>query len=100
MRCEVAISLSVPRRSNAIHVSTWTRRRATGQLDAKVALVTGGTEGIGLATARRLASERATVYVTGRRQDKVAAAVVEIADDVTGFTGDGRPRQPRPPLSP
>ncbi|WP_156755643.1 SDR family NAD(P)-dependent oxidoreductase [Actinokineospora pegani] len=59
-----------------------------GQLDAKVALVTGGTEGIGLATARRLASEGATVYVTGRRQDKVDAAVAGIAGDVTGFTGD------------
>jgi len=59
-----------------------------GQLDAKVALVTGGTEGIGLATARRLASEGATVYVTGRRQDKLDAAVAEIAGDVTGFKGD------------
>jgi len=59
-----------------------------GQLDGKVALVTGATAGIGLATARRLATEGATVHITGRRKDKVDDAVADITGDVHGFTGD------------
>ncbi|CQD11255.1 short-chain dehydrogenase [Mycolicibacterium conceptionense] len=49
-----------------------------GQLDGKTALVTGGTSGIGLATARRLAAEGAYVFITGRdraRLDKAAASI-------------------------
>ena len=48
-----------------------------GQLDGKTALVTGGTSGIGLASARRLAAEGATVFVTGRNQAKLDAAAAE-----------------------
>jgi len=59
-----------------------------GQLDGQIALVTGGTAGIGLATARRLAAEGATVYLTGRRQDKVDAAVAGLPGDVRGVAGD------------
>jgi NAD(P)-dependent dehydrogenase (short-subunit alcohol dehydrogenase family) len=44
----------------------------------KVALVTGGSTGIGLATAKRLAREGATVFITGRRQQTLDAAVDEI----------------------
>ncbi len=39
-----------------------------GQLDKKTALITGGTTGIGLATARRFTAEGAQVFITGRRQ--------------------------------
>ena len=63
-----------------------------GQLDNKVALVTGATSGIGLAAARRLAAEGAHVFITGRRKTELDAAVADIAatagDRVTGVAGD------------
>lgn len=59
-----------------------------GQLDGKVALVTGGSAGIGLATARRFAAEGAQVYLTGRRKDVVDAAVADMDGDVTGIVSD------------
>ena len=58
------------------------------QLSGKTALVTGGTSGIGLATAQRLAAEGAHVFVTGRTQDRVDAAVAAIGDGATGVPGD------------
>lgn len=58
------------------------------QLSGKTALVTGGTSGIGLATAQRLAAEGAHVLVTGRTQDRVDAAVAAIGDGATGVAGD------------
>jgi NAD(P)-dependent dehydrogenase (short-subunit alcohol dehydrogenase family) len=59
-----------------------------GKLDGKIALVTGGNSGIGLATAKRFVSEGATVYITGRREAELAAAVKEIGGNVTGIKGD------------
>jgi NAD(P)-dependent dehydrogenase (short-subunit alcohol dehydrogenase family) len=59
-----------------------------GRLDGKVALVTGGTSGIGLATAKLFVTEGAHVYVTGRHQEKVDEAVKEISKDITGVQGD------------
>ena len=55
-----------------------------GQLEGKTALVTGGTSGIGLATAQRLAAEGAHVVITGRRQEALDAAVASIGDAATG----------------
>ena len=45
-----------------------------GKLEGKVAVITGGNSGIGLATAQRLVSEGAHVFITGRRQSEVDAA--------------------------
>ncbi|WP_445166763.1 SDR family NAD(P)-dependent oxidoreductase [Mycolicibacterium sp. Dal123E01] len=58
------------------------------QLNGKTALVTGGTSGIGLATAQRLAAEGAHVFITGRTQDRVDAAVATIGEGATGVPGD------------
>ena len=58
------------------------------QLSGKTALVTGGTSGIGLATAQRLAAEGAHVYLTGRTLDRVDAAVATIGDGATGVAAD------------
>jgi NAD(P)-dependent dehydrogenase (short-subunit alcohol dehydrogenase family) len=59
-----------------------------GKLDGKIALITGGNSGIGLATAKRFVTEGAYVFITGRRESELAAAVREIGQDVTGVQGD------------
>lgn len=59
-----------------------------GKLEGKIALVTGGSTGIGLATAKRFVSEGAYVFITGRREEELAAAVKEIGEGVTGVQGD------------
>ena len=58
------------------------------KLTGKIALVTGGTSGIGLATAKRFVSEGAHVFITGRRQTELDAAVKQIDNNVTGIRGD------------
>jgi len=59
-----------------------------GKLRDMVALVTGANSGIGLATAKRFVSEGAYVFITGRRQDELDAAVAEIGDHAMGVQGD------------
>ena len=59
-----------------------------GQLEGKTAVVTGGTTGIGLAAAQRLAADGARVFVTGRRKPELDAAVTEIGSNAIGVQGD------------
>ena len=59
-----------------------------GKLDGKIALVTGGNSGIGLATAKRFVQEGAYVFITGRTQSKLDAAVEQVGANVTGVQGD------------
>jgi NAD(P)-dependent dehydrogenase (short-subunit alcohol dehydrogenase family) len=59
-----------------------------GSLDGKNALVTGGTAGIGLASARALADEGAHVFLTGRNQSTIDAAVASIGPSATGIRSD------------
>jgi NAD(P)-dependent dehydrogenase (short-subunit alcohol dehydrogenase family) len=59
-----------------------------GKLEGKVALITGGNSGIGLATAKQFVNEGAYVFITGRRDPELAAAVKEIGRHVTGVQGD------------
>lgn len=57
-------------------------------LNGKIALVTGGTSGIGLATAKELAQQGARVFITGRRQTELDAAVNSIGSSATGIRAD------------
>ncbi|WP_263367858.1 SDR family oxidoreductase [Edaphobacter bradus] len=59
-----------------------------GKLDGKTALVTGANSGIGLATAKQFVNEGAYVFITGRRQAELDAAVKEIGKNVTAIQGD------------
>ena len=59
-----------------------------GKLDGKVAVVTGGSAGIGLATAKLFVREGATVVITGREQAALDAAVREIGDPADAFRSD------------
>jgi len=56
-----------------------------GKLNGKIALVTGGNSGIGLATAKRFVQEGARVFITGRREKELAEASREIGKNVTAL---------------
>jgi len=59
-----------------------------GKLEGKIALVTGGNSGIGLATAKQFVNEGAYVFITGRRDAELAAAAKEIGRNVSAVRGD------------
>ena len=58
------------------------------KLEGKVAVITGGNSGIGFATAQRFVSDGAYVFITGRRQSELDAAVKQIGKNITGVQGD------------
>lgn len=58
------------------------------RFEGKVVVITGGSDGIGLATARRFADEGGRVYITGRRQEMLDAALEEIGHGAIGVRGD------------
>ncbi|WP_420137334.1 SDR family NAD(P)-dependent oxidoreductase [Sphingomonas sp.] len=60
----------------------------TNRFSNKVVVITGGTSGIGLATAQAFSAEGASVFITGRRQDALDQAVKTIGGQVTGVRGD------------
>src|SRR6202167_6707974 len=59
-----------------------------GKLEGKTALITGGSSGIGLATAKRFVDEGAYVFITGRRQGELETAVSQIGRNVTAVQSD------------
>jgi NAD(P)-dependent dehydrogenase (short-subunit alcohol dehydrogenase family) len=59
-----------------------------GKLEGKIALITGGNSGIGLATAKQFVNEGAYVFITGRREAELAAAKKQIGKNATAIQGD------------
>ena len=64
------------------------KEKIHAKLEGKIALITGGNGGIGLATAKQFVNEGAYVFITGRRDPELARAVKEIGRNVTGVQGD------------
>src|SRR5580692_4584632 len=64
------------------------RKVMTKKLEGKTAVITGGTEGIGFATAKLFVEEGAYVFITGRRQKELDEAVKAIGTNVSGVQGD------------
>ena len=59
-----------------------------GKLEGKIALITGGNSGIGLATAKQFVSEGAYIFIAGRRDPELAVAVKQMGNNVTAVRGD------------
>src|SRR2546423_15503561 len=59
-----------------------------GKLEGKIALITGGNSGIGLATAKEFVNQGAYVFITGRREQELAAAVKAMGKNVSAVQGN------------
>jgi NAD(P)-dependent dehydrogenase (short-subunit alcohol dehydrogenase family) len=70
------------------HKSALKERENVTEVGGKIAVITGGSSGIGLATVKQFVSEGAYVFITGRRQSELDAAVKEIGRNVTAIQGD------------
>jgi hypothetical protein len=64
---------------------TTTKEKNMAKLEGKIALITGGNSGIGLATAKQFVNEGAYVFITGRREPELAAAVKDIGKNVPAY---------------
>jgi NADP-dependent 3-hydroxy acid dehydrogenase YdfG len=60
-----------------------------GKLDGKIALISGRSSGIGLATAKRFFEEGAYTFITGRREAELSAAAMDIGKNIRALQGDG-----------
>src|SRR5918992_489297 len=80
--------LSEPPRMGTETLSDTTKGDAMGKLEGKVAVITGGSSGMALASAKRFVEEGAYVFITGRRQEALDEAVKLIGRNVTGVRGD------------
>src|SRR6202140_5233366 len=76
--------------STELQLITRIKRGASqmSRLQGRVAVITGGSSGIGLVTAKRFVAEGAYVFITGRRQAELDKAVAEIGKNVTAVQGD------------
>jgi NAD(P)-dependent dehydrogenase (short-subunit alcohol dehydrogenase family) len=84
-----AIGLTSVATHGSLRVKNKNRRGVVmGKLEGKIALITGGNSGIGLATAKRFVAEGAYVFITARRKAELDGAVKEIGDNAAGVAGD------------
>src|SRR5260370_29426395 len=74
------------RRRTRSHITV---RCSMKRLEGKVAVITGGSSGIGYATAKAFVNEGATVYITGRRKEALEAAATKIGQGCIPVAGDG-----------
>jgi NAD(P)-dependent dehydrogenase (short-subunit alcohol dehydrogenase family) len=74
--------------TSTLPISKVCQEGGRGDAYGKIALITGGNSGIGLATAKQFVNEGAYVFITGRRDPELARAVKEIGRNVTGVQGD------------
>src|SRR5262245_628001 len=70
------------------HLKNATQEGSMDKLNGKIALITGGSSGIGLATAKRFVAEGAYIFITGRREAELAAAAKDIGKNIRALQGD------------
>jgi hypothetical protein len=89
MRPNGFISIQLPGIVCSAHLCGSTEKEMAKKLRDKIALITGATEGIGLATAKLFVKEGAYVFITGRRQKELDEAVKAVGSSAYGAQGAG-----------